>query len=756
MTLEGGNAVKGTGLAGAIARARKQAYPEGYVSSRDPLVNLESKAIIDYLKANGSTEASDIYVVASQAEQLALAASQGDVAVRTDVSMTYMHNGGTSGTILDWTVFLSSGGGGGGISSVNGDTGPAVTLTQDDIPDGATYVRTHVDFTTTKDSNLSTAYSHSSSTSNPHGVTASQVSLGSVTNDAQLKRSANDFTSFSVKATPTVNDVILIEDAGASGAKKYSPIGNLPLSDGSMPKCGFAEGTSTASIISVTDISRTFSIAPSSVSFDFYVDGTKHTKTTAQTAVFTDDEGLHYFYFNSSGVLTTTTDSSVWYSILIGGGALVGIVMWDTDTNKSIMVLDERHGFMEGSTHRELHLSFGMQWVSGGALTTMSVDGTGDLAANAEFSVTDIVVLDEDLRFSFTDGVPQDLAPVAQIPVLWRSGATGVWRMKVADNYPLIYSGTAGYTGAAGRAPYNQWTGSTWQLTQIGAGKFFCTHYFATNDIAHPIIGVQGQGEYNSIIEARASANTVLASLLTGTLPLPEMKTLATVIWQTDSGYANTPKSRVRTTDTGGNYVDWRSAGKTTLTSNSSTFSGVARSGSTVDNTIARWNGANADSIQGSGIAIDDSNNVTGILSITTAQYCVDNTLSSDHSFAGNYMSVTVLDNAYGFGGILYPASGGYSGADADASATLPGVVIALETGTGTKKVGLPGCILIDASWSWTIGGNIYVSKTASNITQTAPTSTGAFRQKIGIALTATTMMFLPELTVYEIGNPGA
>jgi len=113
MTLEGGNAVKGTGLAGAIARARKKAYPEGYVSSKDPLIDLESKEIIDYLVANGVSEKSNIYVVASQAAQLALGAVQGDVAVRTDSSLTYMHNGGVSGTILDWTVFLSTGGGGG-------------------------------------------------------------------------------------------------------------------------------------------------------------------------------------------------------------------------------------------------------------------------------------------------------------------------------------------------------------------------------------------------------------------------------------------------------------------------------------------------------------------------------------------------------------------------------------------------------------------------------------------------------------------
>lgn len=44
---------------------------------------------------------------------------------------------------------------------------------------------------------------------------------------------------------------------------------------------------------------------------------------------------------------------------------------------------------------------------------------------------------------------------------------------------------------------------------------------------------------------------------------------------------------------------------------------GVVRSGATTDNTLARWNGASADSIQGSGIVVDDSNNVSGVGNIS-------------------------------------------------------------------------------------------------------------------------------------------
>jgi hypothetical protein len=73
---------------------------------------------------------------------------------------------------------------------------------------------------------------HIGSTSNPHSTTASQIGLGSVTNDAQLKRADGDFNSFTQKATPVANDVLLIEDSAASYAKKKILWSQLPAGGG--------------------------------------------------------------------------------------------------------------------------------------------------------------------------------------------------------------------------------------------------------------------------------------------------------------------------------------------------------------------------------------------------------------------------------------------------------------------------------------------------------------------------------------------
>jgi hypothetical protein len=49
----------------------------------------------------------EVYTVASEAAQLALTAQEGDIAIRSDEAKTYAHNGGTAGTMADWSLLQS-------------------------------------------------------------------------------------------------------------------------------------------------------------------------------------------------------------------------------------------------------------------------------------------------------------------------------------------------------------------------------------------------------------------------------------------------------------------------------------------------------------------------------------------------------------------------------------------------------------------------------------------------------------------------
>jgi len=69
--------------------------------------------------------------------------------------------------------------------------------------------------------------SHIANTSNPHSVSKTDVGLSNVTNDAQLKRAANDISGFAEKSFPNDNDLFLIEDSADSGSKKKIKATNL-------------------------------------------------------------------------------------------------------------------------------------------------------------------------------------------------------------------------------------------------------------------------------------------------------------------------------------------------------------------------------------------------------------------------------------------------------------------------------------------------------------------------------------------------
>lgn len=104
----------------------------------------------------------DVSVVATQAAQLALVAQEGDVAIRTDQSRTYVHNGGVAGTMADWAELLSPGD---AVTSVNGQTG-TVSLTTTNIAEGTNlyYTDARVIANTTVAANTAARHTHSNKT----------------------------------------------------------------------------------------------------------------------------------------------------------------------------------------------------------------------------------------------------------------------------------------------------------------------------------------------------------------------------------------------------------------------------------------------------------------------------------------------------------------------------------------------------------------------------------------------------------------
>ena len=227
---------------------------------------------------------------------------------------------------------------------------------------------------------------------------------------------------------------------------------------------------------------------------------------------------------------------------------MVSIVYWNTDTSTHSYFAEERHGLiMDGATHSYLHTTFGARYASGLALQNFVVNGDGTLNTQAQFTSDSGSIKDEDIVLT--------ILAQTQIPILYRQGQ--LWRKKAANGFPLIYSGTAGYTGANGRIPYNQYTGGAWQLTEIGNSSYVLVHLFATNDKDNSVVGIQGTAQHGSIESARNAASSEISSL--SGLPFAEFVAIGSVIFKSATSYSNTPKAIVSAVDVSGTpYMDFR------------------------------------------------------------------------------------------------------------------------------------------------------------------------------------------------------
>lgn len=150
------------------------------------------------ISADGVISVSDIAIAtvqtaANEAEHLALSAQQGDVVIRTDENKSYIHNGGTAGTMADFTELATNTN---GVLSINGSTG-SVTFNKADLNDYT--ANEFIDWT------------------------ASQ------TDDIHADNYTN--TTYTAGDNITIGEDNVISSTGGSGGVSFTAVGNLTLND---------------------------------------------------------------------------------------------------------------------------------------------------------------------------------------------------------------------------------------------------------------------------------------------------------------------------------------------------------------------------------------------------------------------------------------------------------------------------------------------------------------------------------------------
>jgi len=285
------------------------------------------------------------------------------------------------------------------------------------------------------------------------------------------------------------------------------------------------------STFSFDDGTRTFTIQPTGVDYDFWTQGEKHTISIAKTVILPNVTGKYFIYFDDTEVLgyTLTFDDSI-----LNDKVFTATVYYNANTGKGEFVVDERHGLtMDWATHFHLHNAFGTRYYGGFGLAYTIGDGSSD--THGQVAMGTGTIADEDIPTTIVDAaVPsaffeQILSPIAQIPCVYKLGTT-VWQKDAATDYT--------YKLDTGIPQYNLDTLGTHSLEDVTDGNFFAVWLFATPEINTPIISILGNTQDVDLNSAKN--NNTYSDIEWGDLPSQEYKILYRLIFQYDTTFTNT------------------------------------------------------------------------------------------------------------------------------------------------------------------------------------------------------------------------
>ena len=356
-------------------------------------------------------------------------------------------------------------------------------------------------------------------------------------------------------------------------------------------------------VISWDDATHTITITPKS-GFDlvFWCDGKKFTKDSAQSIAITDATGVYYIYFDNSGdigfIERDSFDLDAIYEF-----SLFGLVRWNKTQQKG-SVGNEQHGIrMSSATHTALHLTVGARYEAG-----LNIEG---LVKNTldYTQTTSGYFWDEDIRHT--------VSAESTHPFLYRLGATGEWTLGEDAGGNVLLNDSVGLEDSYGSGDYayNEWTGTTWQLTYGGSLEDYYIYFFVANPSigSNQVFKIPGHNGYSNIANARDAIETEIDNLNIEGLPGQEFVFLYAVIIEHDG--------TVQEQADGGLYYDLRN------------LRGSGSSGSSASSNYA-------------GDIITDTTNFDHLLSITdtNVQLALETIDDNAVPYNGAYQNVDIGD----------------------------------------------------------------------------------------------------------------
>jgi len=261
--------------------------------------------------------------------------------------------------------------------------------------------------------------------------------------------------------------------------------------------------------------------------YTFFVQGKQFTKnSTIIMPAHNNTTGLYYYYFDTDGVLKMSLSMpDVFNSV-----AFVTYIYYNADLIDGFAG-DERHGvIMDGDTHKLLHYTFGTQYKTG-----LNIDGytlQSDSILDTVYNIEEGTIYDEDIQLT----IPE---LTTDYTIFYKNGILGDWYWNDALSLP--------YSISNDNIQYNEYTGVTWQLTELNENKFFNSYVCATDiiDTRFKIVIVIGQYLYNTQTEAESRS---FADLDLTKFPFTETLPIYQIVHKYDTTYSTTTgKSRFET-----------------------------------------------------------------------------------------------------------------------------------------------------------------------------------------------------------------
>lgn len=452
----------------------------------------------------------------------------------------YSHIGGGSGNLIGQYGFIGGGTNNNAIGyyqSIIGGANNIIEISHSNSQIIGSNI-TSINSNTTHVNNLAIMGSGIDPSNMPGKIIFSDSSIQTTAWTGSIDSSqVSDFTS-AVSGLIPVKDIIAGTDISIiSTSGIYTISSSNSVNTDTLEPDGFINRSD--SIIAFDNGSREFSISPKApaTSYGIYNNGVKVIKTTIETITLPNSTALYFLHFDKS-------DNSLSYKTTgfdFNTDIPIAQVYYNANDSKAVYFGEERHGIrMDAATHKYLHNVFGTQYINGLSISNYSTSGTGSSNSDATIAIGDGLIYDEDIEASISHSdspvnpFEQVLYPIAQIPVYYKVGASGIWTDTTPTDYP-VKTGTT--------IQYNLDSAGTWSASDSPNptnNRYIAYWICATTQENAPVISIMGQ-RIDSSLE-QATSNNAWGNLnLTG-LPIVELRPLYRLIYDTQSTFANSPK----------------------------------------------------------------------------------------------------------------------------------------------------------------------------------------------------------------------